>query len=383
MPNTHFLDPTTIRHSAGRAGLEAEATEQLVALARRIAAEEQLRQPVEALYANVYPVYKGWEEPPLRPVFGEETEKVYLLVALDSIRLLWQVHQERGIPEAVTQASSRPPLTILHRYQKLTGGKLGIEGWLLFWFQFVASGNLYRLGRLEYSLQPFEGNIRVYQHRETGAVQALAEVGSRFMKDGYPPFESETASDWVAELIETRDSVTGAPISPLGYAAPTPLWLPLEEWELRLRNGDTILDMHIPDWDPFPWELLRDSLEQALAFFPQYHPLQPFKAFCCNSWIFNTQLVDWLPPASNLLAFQRQGYLFPLPSDGAEGMYFIFGGWKIDLATAPRDTRLRRAIIDHLAAGGLLRNGGFFLLPEDVGKFGREPYRAEGNSEVS
>src|SRR5262245_29830485 len=110
MSNIYFLDPTIIRQSASRAGLEAEATEQLVALAQRIAAEAQLRQPVEALYANVYPVYKGWEEPPLQPVFGEETDEVYLLIALDSIRLLWQVHQERGIPEAVTQASSRPPL---------------------------------------------------------------------------------------------------------------------------------------------------------------------------------------------------------------------------------------------------------------------------------
>jgi hypothetical protein len=380
MSDIHFLDPIIIRQSAGRAGIEAEAAEQLVGLAQRIAAEAQLRQPVEALYANVYPVYKGGEEPPLRPVFGEETDKVYLLVALDSIRLLWQVHQERGIPEAVTQASSRPPLTILRRYQKLTGGKLGIEGWLLFWLQFVASGDLYRLGRLEYSLQPFEGNIRVYQHRETGAVQALAEAGSRFMKDGYPPFEGEIASAWVAELVEAEDSVTGAPVSPLGYAIPAPLRLPLEEWELRLRNGDIILDMHIPDWDPFPLELLRDSLEQALAFFPRYHPDLPFKAFCSYSWIFNTQLVDWLPPASNLLAFQRQGYLFPLPSDGAEGMYFVFGTWKIDLATAPRDTRLRRAIIDHLATGGLLRNGGFFLLLEDVGRFGSEPYRVERNS---
>lgn len=383
LPTPHFLEPTVIRQSASRAGFAAETTEKLVALARRIAADGQLRHLVETLYANVYPIYKGWEEPPLQPVFGEETDQVYLLIALDSIRLLWQVHQERGIPEAVTRASSYPPLTILQRYQALTGGKLGIEGWLFFWFQFVASGDLYRLGRLEYSLQPFEGNIRVYQHLQTGVVQALAETGSRFMADGYPPFGVETEGDWVAALVEDGDSVTGAPVSPLGYATPTPLRLPLAEWELRLRNGDTILDMHIPDWDPLTLDLLRDSLEQALVFFPRYHPDRPFKAFCCASWMFNTQLVDWLPPTSNLLAFQRQGYLFPLPSDGTEGLYFIFGRQEIDLATAPRDTRLRRAIIDHLAAGGLLRDGGFFLLPEDVSRFGSEPYRSGEKSRSS
>jgi hypothetical protein len=81
-----------------------------------------------------------------------------------------------------------------------------------------------------------------------------------------------------------------------------------------------------------------------------------------------------LPANSNLLAFQRQGYLFPLPSNGADGLYFIFGNRLIDPATAPQNTQLQRVVIKHLQAGGKLRRGGFLLLPEDVEKFGREPY---------
>jgi hypothetical protein len=83
-----------------------------------------------------------------------------------------------------------------------------------------------------------------------------------------------------------------------------------------------------------------------------------------------------------LLAFQRQGYLFPLPSDGADGLYFVFGDWQIDLDKAPQDTQLRRALIKHLKAGEKVRSGGFLLLPDAVEHFGREPYRStstEGN----
>ena len=76
-----------------------------------------------------------------------------------------------------------------------------------------------------------------------------------------------------------------------------------------------------------------------------------------------------------------EGYLFPLPSNGKDGLYYVFGRRDIDLSTAPRDTRLRRAMIDHLAAGHRLRCGGFFLLPEDVPRFGDEPYRTKTTHE--
>jgi hypothetical protein len=261
---------------------------------------------------------------------------------------------------------------------------------LRYWFRTVASGNLYRLGRLEFILDSFDGNVRVYRHRQSGRVQALAEDGVRFAADGYPPFEidvetydhygwSKTAGaddGWTANLVENDEMVTGTPISPHGYALRTPQQLAKAEWELVLRNGDSVLDMHIPNFMPLRLDLLHEALRRALDFFPRYHGDRPFKAFACSSWIFNTQLVEMLPANSNLIAFQRQGYLFPLPSDGAEGLYFVFGDWQIDLNRAPQDTQLRRALIKHLNAGEKVRSGGFLLLPDEVELFGREPYRS-------
>lgn len=88
-----------------------------------------------------------------------------------------------------------------------------------------------------------------------------------------------------------------------------------------------------------------------------------------------TQLREMLGPQSNLVRFQRQGYLFPLPAELESTLYFIFWRMKVDPNTAPRDTRLRRAILDHLQAGKPLRSGGFFLLRDDVSRFSEEPYQ--------
>ncbi len=386
-----FLSPALIQQNATAAGLDQAVIAQLLALAERVAATPALRQCTEQLYAQTYQRAETGIEPAPETLFGAELNKLYLLLAVDAVRQLRAAHEERGIPDAITQESYGALPMSVQRFAEWHEGQIGLEDWVArYWFgRVVASGNLYRLGRMEFILAPFEGNIRVYRHKQSGQVQALAEAGVRFTADGYLPYQfnapayahygwrqaEETAVGWTATLDEDETCVVGTPISPYGYALATPQQLAKVAWELLLRNGDTILDMHIPNFMPLQLDLLQASLQRARDFFPRYHPERPFQAFVCSSWIFNTQWVDFLPASSNLLAFQRQGYLFPMPSDGTDGMYFIFGNWLVDLATAPQATALQRAVVAHLRAGGQLREGGFLLLPEDVAKFGHEPYR--------
>lgn len=391
MESFAFLTPTVIQQNATEAGLDEPVIAQLVALAERISAEPALQRCAEQLHTQTYQRAEVSIEPTPETLLGAEADKLYLLLAVDAIRHLRTVYEQRGIPAARTREISSDVTIAARRFADWHGGKIGLEDWVLrYWFgPTVASGDLYRLGRLEFILQPFDGNLRLYRHQQSGRVQALAEEGVRFTADGYLPFvigektrahynwrKTEEAEDgWTATLVEDATSVTGTPISPLGYALHTSQQLAKDEWALVLRNGDTVLDMHIPSFMPLQRALLHASFQQALDFFPRYHPERPFKAFACSSWLFNTQWVELLPATSNILDFQRQGYLFPLPSDGAEGMYFIFGKWLVDLAKAPQDTQLRRAVIQHIRSGGKLRSGGFLLLPEDVAKFGEEPYR--------
>jgi hypothetical protein len=82
-----------------------------------------------------------------------------------------------------------------------------------------------------------------------------------------------------------------------------------------------------------------------------------------------------LPPDSNILRWQPEGYLLP-SDDGSESfLSFTFGSKTIDLTTAPQDTRLRRAVIAHLVGNGQLCCGRYVLLRSDLRHFGAQPYR--------
>jgi hypothetical protein len=132
--------------------------------------------------------------------------------------------------------------------------------------------------------------------------------------------------------------------------------------------------MHIPPGERLSLASIRKSHELALDFFPEYFPDRPFRGFVCGSWLFNTQFQEMLGAHSNIVRWQRQVYLLPIPSDGRGGFRFIFGRSDVDIDTAPADTRLRRGVLDIARRGEPVRSGAMFLLPEDVPQFGEQPY---------
>jgi len=90
-----------------------------------------------------------------------------------------------------------------------------------------------------------------------------------------------------------------------------------------------------------------------------------------------------LPLESNILRWQREGYLYPNGPGDNDFATFVFGTSTIDPATVPRDTRLRRAVIAHLERGGQLRCGGYFLLRRDLSRFGTQPYRVASEQAIA
>lgn len=124
-------------------------------------------------------------------------------------------------------------------------------------------------------------------------------------------------------------------------------------------------------------------MAQAEVFFRQYYPERPFVAYACSSWLFSPQLEAMLPPESNILRWQHEGYLIPDDGGTETVLEFTFGSDTIDLATAPQDTRLRQAIIAHLSKGGELYSGNFLLLQTDVYRFGAQPYREASEQAIA
>ena len=59
--------------------------------------------------------------------------------------------------------------------------------------------------------------------------------------------------------------------------------------------------------------------------------------------------VKWFRP---YVKYQEELYLFPRPSNGKDGLYFVFDKHEIDPDSAPRDTALRRAFAARTALRG-------------------------------
>jgi len=152
--------------------------------------------------------------------------------------------------------------------------------------------------------------------------------------------------------------------------------LDLADWEPIIAKGDTVLDMHIPSGGGMTPEACVDSFSQAVAFFRATFPDKPFRAINCVSWIYNTQFEEMLGPDANLVKHLRELYLYPVWSSGRDGCFFLFHTDDVDPATARRDTSMRRAVADHLAAGRKLRSSGMLFMAEDLPRYGTEHYRS-------
>lgn len=306
----------------------------------------------------------------------------FLLLALDAAPRLRERNERRAVPEKITRDTLQDIAIATRRFARYNNGATGIEPRLLNWHRLVSSGELFRIGRLEYHARPFQARVRVYRHRETRRVLALSEPdiaydagGHLLLHDAQGQSLQNQSEFWRSTFHETATTIRAHPVSPRGFARKQRVEIRAEEWQLVFASGDKVLVVHIPEGESVTLENSRASFEQAHAFFSQRFPEYSLRAFATNSWMFNTQFETMLAPTSKMLAWQHELYLFPAVSSGKDGLYFVFNRDEIDLATAPRDTTLRRAIIDHLQAGSTLRNGGMFFLFDDLPQYGTQVYR--------
>ncbi|SCG67815.1 acyltransferase domain-containing protein [Micromonospora humi] len=124
---------------------------------------------------------------------------------------------------------------------------------------------------------------------------------------------------------------------------------------LQHQRGDTI-GLHIPESGPMTPAAVDASLDAARAFFPRHFPDERHTEFSCGSWLLDPQLREYLPAGSNIIRFQRRFTLEPYQEpDGidadVEVLRFVFRTLSTPPDRLPRDTALRRAVLDHWAAG--------------------------------
>jgi hypothetical protein len=370
-----FLQPDQVKDACDAAGFDAAAAEAALAAAARIA-EEPAFQALAwhcryCLYqAPEYPsdLIRRW--PVLDAALHEHAGLFYLLVLLSNVTALRSFYAGHAIPETVLRDTLRDIQRWIPECQDTTG-YLGLLPKRLTWLRNHLRAELFHLVRLQFQPGRFQAGAIAYRHRVTRRVLALSEGNIGYRADGQIDGAGGVFDPhpWITTLEEDDQGMRGYPLLPEGFAVNEQWFLPKAEWERVLSPGDPVLHIHIPEGNPMDFDQCGESLRAACDFFPRHLPEYPFRAFACSSWLLDRQLQDMLSPSSNIARFQREMYLLPSGGSGRSTLERVFGRVPADLSDpsqAPRDTSLRRALIDHLHRGGHLRSGRCFRLADDL-----------------
>ncbi|MFV2196427.1 acyltransferase domain-containing protein [Nocardiopsis sp. LOL_012] len=163
-------------------------------------------------------------------------------------------------------------------------------------------------------------------------------------------------SEWVATQFRGRlFRVGGLQVEPavLGEQGEVEWYAPGEARALGagMAAGDPCLRLHIPTGglDPVGVE---GSLARARGFARAHLGIDPVVA-TCTSWLLDPRWGEVLGGSSNIVRFQRR---FTLVGGGRPGdadvFRFVFGLPRVDVSAVARGTRLERAVVERLEAGG-------------------------------
>ena len=132
-----------------------------------------------------------------------------------------------------------------------------------------------------------------------------------------------------------------------------------------LKKGDDALEGHVPQGEPLDHDECIKSYKAAFPFFEKYFNFSA-KAVHLSTWMLDPVLNEIFPPTSNVLKWQADATILPETKTAPDLLRFIFGTPTIDLKTAPRDTTMRRKIIEHLEAGGEFHNYCGIIMREKI-----------------
>ncbi len=294
---------------------------------------------------------------PPRTRWGELADLFPALTCLTGLRDMVQRHRQMGIPEQITRDTADDLALGMERYFHEHGawGTTMDSGW----FHRHLRLKLYALGRLQFEIVRFHFPYLVLID-EAGRVAALLEPGQEMRPDGQ--FASADrgqavgdSGNWTSALTETADAWTGHAIHARGFAQRSLRRFDKTRWRVGMKCGDPALSVHIPARGKLDATACRQSFALAQQFFPRYFPRHRAAGFFCVSWLMDPQLAAVLDEPSNICRFLSLFHSLPFMR-GDDEQFFdrVFGG-RLALADAPRDTVLRRRILEHMEAGGRWR----------------------------
>jgi hypothetical protein len=375
-----ILQPSTLSAWCSRIGIPQEGCAALQSTALAITKNPELHKVFAEFYTHTT-VNGGWlrewaslpVDPAVQQSLGDDASRFYLLGYMAALPAAEQEYHRRGISIDVFDATMHD-ITFYFLEDSDIAGRWCFNHFPWIWRHLTCE--LFRLGRLQFMLLPFPFGVTAFRSKTGGGFLLLADPGQTLRADGSAEGAGGKPSQqpvWTPAFSAASGGWRGFPISPYGDAQQREVFLPADEWQVVLQKGDTVLDIHIPRGQSLQADEVRDSLSQAFAFFAAQRPDNPIRASYCHTWFFTPQLQTILAPSSSIVRFQREFYLFPFAGGPAFLWTFVFGEKYRDAAAAPRDTSLRRAVLDWSASGNELYDlpGLRFHPPGD---WGSQPY---------
>jgi len=398
-----ILNQARLAYWCGRLDFPSAAVDALAQVARAVCEDATLYALFSAFHEKTAlrgEWHKEWAPLPfdvqVQAALGERTALFYLLAYLAALPYAENEYRRRGVSAKIfddTMSDIRRYLLVVYDLE----GRWGFREFMWIWLHLTCQ--LFRLGRLQFRLGQFEGKVTAFRNKASRRILLLADPHLQLRQDGHalgagriksgslPGIEASSLDlpdagvAWLPAFEESPTGWKGHPVSPYGNVLKEATFLPRQDWECVLMHEDTVLDMHIPPRDAFTVETCRASLRQAFDFFAQQSPEKTIRAGFCHTWFFTHPLQELLPPESHIVQFQREFYLYPHPGGPGFLWEYAFGEKYRDLATAPGDTRLRRAVLDWLGQGQELFDlpGVFFHGPAE---WGSQPYMRAWDEEV-
>lgn len=387
-----WMTDAGMRDACGEVGLRAETTEGCVDTAAIIRQDPALRgfawHAWWTIFRSGIDVRPGIEEWPLpAELSGSPAARLpplfWAAVLMAGAGVTFETNRARGVPDEVTAATLRDLDLWIHECLLRTGKTGFLE---LCWLVYHFGGRLFALGRLHFDMRANDVGFHLLA-RAAGSVGpgsgtsgtaaagpgqcvAVAEQGMRLRPDGQF-FDADRAMDpspWVSTWSEDENAFRGFPVGPGGAVQANAESFSRADWIEAAGPSSAVLGVHIPAAGPFHGpmtpEACEESFRQAVAFFRRHFPGHDFRAFTCKSWILDSQLARSLPESSNIVRFQRRFTLVPVR--GATDAQTIERVWGVPLArtagwdwrAAPRDSRMRALLAEHVEHGGRWRMGG-------------------------
>ena len=282
-------------------------------------------------------------------------KKMAMYDTLPLFSLVWclpdmiKEHKLRNLPESVTRDTIGMIENQIGDFVVLNG-RVGISSYVNWMMSFIKC-RIIRVGRFNFEMCKFANKYAVLQKGETYVVVSDGEsYHSCGRVLGSVGCENEDNS-FKGEFSETNDYFEGCICDGEYCDQKNQRFYKSDGWKLSLKQGDSIVSVHIPTGGPLNVESCNNDFKYGADVIT--HSFGDFKAFYCSSWLLDPQLKRIIGKETNLTRFADRFVRFPVKSTGNDVFEYVFNlSGSVPPQELKESSSLSKLLKNHLASGG-------------------------------